>query len=216
MLRSLWRNPHSSSGLRLVVRCGKGRLLGAGGALIPPRIFLHLLNVMMDTFHRLYLRLTLVQGLSLALATGLTIQWLHWSGRSAPEVAVHSVMTGESARFLLDVGSAWKGGIAIFLGTWGIAAGVTGWIIMKEQRDQMLALLQKHDTAAAPDLHLVAEEEPEFSPPEPEELESLRELAVVPAPFRLRLAASEESPWQDAESTAPRRPRLALRPRPEA
>ena len=145
----------------------------------------------MDTFQKFYLRLVLTQGICLALGFCLNDQ-LQQSFLTPAKSLTPQHISGESAKKLLN--PRFKITSAAILGTWGLLAGISGWLVMREQRRQLLVLLKQHDDAPATSLRVL--NDVQFSS---EELQEPEVFSIEPVMHRLRLAMNSVADSGDEE-----------------
>jgi len=157
----------------------------------------------MNVFHQLYLRLTLIQGLCLALGLGAMFQ-IQSAPKHHSQAAVEDRQTrrpdqswqaGEA--FIPMLSTHLKATSLIFLATWGALAGMTGWLMMREQRRQLLEMLHRYDESDLPDLRLLSAgvdvDQSDFLDIQEDEEESMLVFDAVRRAPRLRLALGDDS-----------------------
>jgi len=156
----------------------------------------------MDHSRRLYLHLTLIQGFCLALGFALYTQWQTWTVPPRDTLTIEST---ESDSFsppsvpLFHISHSMQGGSIIFLGTWGLLTGMTGWMMMKDQRTQLLAVLRQHDAPSHAALRLFQTDDPDASPDRQNGIPMTPGEERLSRQRRLQLANDEENFWQEDE-----------------
>ncbi|WP_437223846.1 hypothetical protein SH661x_003380 [Planctomicrobium sp. SH661] len=146
----------------------------------------------MSPFHLFYLRLVLAQGLCLAVGF-----WLHFQVHAdVVNSVVLSKLGEERSQVLRQISSSnVKANTVAFLGSWGLLAGITGMLLLREQRDRLEAVLKEHDQPAGPELTL-------FNSGNDESSSDARRAALASVQGRpqLRLAAGDDDLAMDDDA----------------
>jgi len=148
----------------------------------------------MDIFHQLYLRLTLVQGLCLVIGFGAVFQIQFAAKHHSPATLEHHQPEQPGGAFVSRFDNRLIATSLVFFATWGALAGMTGWMMMREQRRQLLELLHRHDDTDLPDLRLL-NNDIDFDDSDFDEdgRGPMHAFAAVPRTPRLRLALGDDS-----------------------
>ena len=144
----------------------------------------------MPAIQLVYLRLCVLQGLSLAAGFWIFFQL---QGAMLNAIDQNEAIPGMAEAIQQIQNTNTKAAIVTFLGTWSLFAGASGLMLLREQRAQLQNLLHQHSDASpsAPELGIVQEEPDEGERKFAVETYSLS-LPPVPRGNHLKLASPEE------------------------